>query len=161
MKKIIYIITLMVFVSFNAKAQTNDQPISMKKTLGTYAFSQDGKRLKLSEITSLLQNNTEALKLFSKAKTNNTVAMILGGIGGALIGFPIGSAISGGEANWGLAGIGGALSLIAIPFNNGFNKNAKKAVELFNNGVGGNAYRFNPTYNLNIKANGISLAINF
>ncbi|MFN4246647.1 MAG: hypothetical protein ACK4EY_02930 [Flavipsychrobacter sp.] len=42
-------------------------------------------------------------------------AQILGGIGGGLIGWPVGTYIGGGDPEWTLAAIGGGLVAIAVP----------------------------------------------
>ena len=53
-----------------------------------------------------MKENTKALALIQSAKTNQTWAMLLGTAGGALVGFPIGTAIGGGNPEWALAGAG-------------------------------------------------------
>lgn len=157
MKNNIVLIAFLVS-GFNLFAQ---QPIELIKKRGTFKFTQGDKNLKLAEVSKLLENNTKALNFFSKAKTNNVVATLLGGVGGALIGFPIGTAISGGVAQWELAGVGAGLALLGIPFNNGFKKNAKMAIDLYNAPLVGNLEDNSPTFNINLKPNGFAVAINF
>ena len=108
------------------------QQIESQKVFGGYRFYIDGQKLNGEELTKELQVDPAAFKIFKKAKTNSTVATILGGAGGALVGFPIGTAIGGGTPNWALAGIGAGLVAIGIPFNVAANKKAKAAVDLYN-----------------------------
>lgn len=60
------------------------------------------------------------------------MANVLAFAGGFMVGWPVGTAIGGGDPNWGLAAVGGGLLLATIPLVNGFNKNAIAAVELYN-----------------------------
>lgn len=59
-----------------------------------------------------------------KAKSNYDPAMVLGVIGGALVGWPLGTAIGGGDPNWTLAAIGDACIIGSIPLGSAFNKHA-------------------------------------
>lgn len=54
--------------------------------------------------------------------------------GGFMIGWPIGTAIGGGDPNWGIAAAGVGCVLLSIPLANGYKKNAKEAVSIYNNG---------------------------
>ena len=87
--------------------------------------------------------------------------MILGTAGGALVGFPIGTAIGGGDPEWALAGVGAALIVASIPIVKGFNNKTKKAVQLYNNGVTSGAYHFNPSFDLNIKGTSLGITMSF
>lgn len=51
---------------------------------------------------------------------------------GFLIGWPIGTAIGGGDPNWLLAGIGAGILIVAIPVSKAATTNALKAVEIYN-----------------------------
>ena len=71
----------------------NAQKIEMKKVFGGYQYTQNGNRMTMGKLVTAMESNSEALKFMKKAKSNNVLASILGGVGGALIGFPIGTAI--------------------------------------------------------------------
>jgi hypothetical protein len=79
-----------------------------------------------------MKNNQQAFDLVKSAKSNQTWGMILSGTGRFLIGFPIETAIGGGDPKWALAGAGAVLVLATIPILKGFNRKTKKAVELYN-----------------------------
>lgn len=117
-----------------AFAYCNSQTIESKKVFGGYKFTQSGKTLTMNELTTQLNTNEESADLIKKAKSQNTFASILGGAGGALIGFPIGTAIGGGEANWVVAGVGAGILAVAIPLSASANKKTKQAVEIYNSG---------------------------
>ncbi|CAA0234271.1 hypothetical protein [Tenacibaculum maritimum] len=158
MKKtiLVFILTLTTITICNA------QKIEMKKVFGGYQYTQNGNRMTMGKLVKVMKSNSEALKFMKKAKSNNVLASILGGAGGALIGFPIGTAIGGGDANWTLAGIGAGLVAIGIPISSGANKNAKKAVELYNASLNSASfYKFKPEFKIVANGNGIGLSMNF
>ena len=125
MRKIVAIITVFMFTSISINAQK----IEMKKVWGGYQFTQSGKTVNVSQMQEIMKDNEEALDLITSAKTNQTWAMVLGTAGGALIGYPIGTAVGGGDPEWALAGAGAALIVASIPIVKGFNKKAKSYVK--------------------------------
>ena len=60
------------------------------------------------------------------------MATILSFIGGFMVGWPIGSALSGKEPNWAIAAAGGGFVLIAIPLNSAYKRHAREAVKIYN-----------------------------
>ncbi len=82
-----------------------------------------------------METNPQAHATFKKAKTNFDAAGVLGFAGGFLIAFPIGTAIGGGNPEWGLAAGGVGLLLAAIPFNSAFKNHALNALDLYNNNI--------------------------
>lgn len=112
----------------------HSQTIESKKVFGGYKYTQNGKELSMDELTTQLNTNEGSTQLIKKAKSQNTLASILGGAGGALFGYPVGTAIGGGEPNWVLAGVGAGIIAVAIPISASANKKAKQAVEMYNSG---------------------------
>ena len=156
-KTILTLIFALTIITF-----CNAQKIEMKKVFGGYVYSQNGDKMTMSDLVNVMESNSEALNFMKKAKSNNVLVSILGGAGGALIGWPIGTAIGGGDANWTLAGIGASLVVISIPISSNVNKNAKKAVELYNSTLKSTVYNdFKPEFNIIANGNGIGLLINF
>ena len=76
-----------------------------------------------------------AYEFIKKAKTKNAISTIIGSLGGGLIGYPLGQSLASGDANWTLAGIGAGLVVVGIPISSRANKNAQKAVELYNSSM--------------------------
>jgi hypothetical protein len=68
----------------------------------------------------------------AQARKNETPALLLSIAGGALIGWPIGSAIAGGDPQWWLAGAGAGLIICSIPLQIGYNKHLFNAVTIYN-----------------------------
>lgn len=79
-----------------------------------------------------MEIDAEAFKEFKRAKSNYDAGQVLGFIGGFLIGWPLGTALGGGDPQWGLAGGGAALLLASIPLNSGFKKHAQRALTIYN-----------------------------
>lgn len=157
MKKCFLVIVLFV-VAFSS---VNAQKIEMKKTFGGYTFSQNDQMLTLSKMQEIMKDNKEAFNLVKSAKSNLTWGMILGAAGGALVGYPIGTAIGGGDSEWALAGVGAALIVATIPIIKGFNKKTKKAVELYNTNSPHLSSGFQPQLNLNFKGLSMGVSMTF
>lgn len=150
-----------VLVLFFSVLQINAQKIETTKVFGGLKFSQSGKNLTLKDMQTIMKDNKEALDLVTSAKSNQTWGMILGTTGGALIGFPIGTAVGGGDPEWALAGVGAALLVATIPIVKGFNRKTTKAVELYNSGVTSTSYHFNPSFNFSVKGSNIGISMTF
>lgn len=157
MKNVLLVLAFMLCGSLSITAQE----IEMKKVWGGYQFMQNGKNLNLSDMQNLMKDNKEAYDLVTSAKSNQTWALILGTAGGALVGFPIGTAIGGGDPEWALAGAGAALIVATIPIVKGFNRKTSKAVNLYNDGLTSSSYKFNPDFNLNIKGTSLGITMRF
>lgn len=138
------------------------QEISIKKSFGENLFMQNDKRITYSQLLSSLESNSEAYKIATSAKGNKTFGMILGGAGGALIGWPLGTALGGGEPNWILAGVGAGLIVATIPIISGYNKKTANAIKLYNDGLTNTSHK-PESYKLSVSANhnGIGLNLQF
>ena len=140
----------------------NAQQIKIKKVFGGYKYSQNGTQMKMKDLVKTIESNEQAFEFINKAQSNNTIASIFGSTGGFLVGWPIGTAIGGGDANWTLAGIGAGLIAISIPFSTGANKNAKQAIELYNSSlVSTYFYEFKPEFKFISNGKGTGLSMSF
>jgi hypothetical protein len=110
----------------------NAQEIKMYKTFGGVRYEMDSLILSPKQVLEVLKDNSVAFEEFKRAKVNYNVAGVLGFTGGVLIGFPIGTAIAGGDPEWGLAAGGVGLILASIPFNRAYKGRAFGAIELYN-----------------------------
>ena len=157
MKKLVAILFFTIVTSSVVSAQK----IVIRKVFGGLVFEQQGKTLLLKDMESIMKENKKAVALIQSAKTNQTWSLVLGTTGGALVGFPIGTAIGGGEPEWAIAGVGAALIIATIPIVKGFNRKTKKAVDLYNNGVSSTSYQFQPSFNLKISGTNVGISMNF
>jgi len=85
-----------------------------------------------ADFVEQMKGNDEAYQLALKGKSGYSASNVLGFIGGFMIGWPLGTAIGGGDANWTLAGIGAGVLAIAIPIQSGAKKKLQAAAYLHN-----------------------------
>lgn len=160
----VFIISVLFAVSFAVASfgQTSSDSITIKKSFLGTRFYQGEKELKMSQLSHVMKSSPMALKQIKKARTTYVMASIVGGIGGGLVGWPIGTALGGGEANWTLAGIGAGLIAISIPIIMRSEKQAKRAVDMFNKGAK-NEHSFwdDKELKFGLTGSGVSLAFTF
>lgn len=108
------------------------QNITVYKTFGGLRFERDTLVISPKQVQYILEANPMAFDEFKKARLNSAVASVLGFSGGLLIGVPLGTAILGGDPEWGLAMGGAALLISSIPFNRAFKRHAFNAVDIYN-----------------------------
>lgn len=161
MKKYFLFSALLSFLCLFSFGQTPTVPIEMKKAFGGYLFYQSDERMNMSQLTRAMKANEQAYNEFKIAKSNYVAASIIGGAGGFMIGWPLGAALAGGEANWTMAGIGAGLVAISIPFNVKFNKQVKHAVEIYNEGVKTGSLREQSEFRFALTGNGAGLVYRF
>lgn len=135
------------------------QKIESKKVFGGYLFEQEGQRLTMGQLVYKMQVHPESYALIKKASSGNTLASVIGFVGGGLIGWPIGAAIGGGDPNWALAGIGAGLIIVAIPISSSATQNARAAVDIYNTSIGESSSFYE--IRLNGTQNGIGLMMSF
>lgn len=104
----------------------------MYKTFGGARFEKDTLVLSPKQVLEILKVEPVAYEEFKRAKANYNVAGVMGFSGAFLIGFPVVSAIAGGDPEWGFAAGGAALLLGSIHFNRVFKGRAFNALELYN-----------------------------
>ena len=141
-------------------AAQNDS-IKVTKGFGGYKFEHNGKYVNPRAMLNIMGDNPEALPYMKKAKTNSDLSMAIGFTGGALIGWPIGTAIGGGDPNWVLAGVGAGILLLAIPTTKAFNRNALQAVDIYNSGQQGAYFNDGIKINLGSTDHGLGVKLVF
>ncbi|MBL7969569.1 MAG: hypothetical protein JNK09_21395 [Prolixibacteraceae bacterium] len=152
------LLSIMYLFSFG---QAPTAPIEMKKTFGGYLFYQSDERMNMNQLTRAMKANEQAYNEFKTAKSNYVAASIIGGAGGFMIGWPLGAALAGGEANWTMAGIGAGLVAISIPFNVKFNKQVKHAVEKYNEGLKTGSFKDRSEIRFSMTGNGAGMVFRF
>jgi hypothetical protein len=138
----------------------SDEIIIRSNFFGTQ-YLQNGKRLNFSQMAELMQPNAEAYRNIKSAKAGNTWVSIMSTAGGALIGYPIGTAIGGGDPNWTLAAVGAGIVAVAIPVSISVNKKAKKAVTLYNEGLKTTSLNSSIHMQLHITSSALGMYLNF
>jgi hypothetical protein len=161
MRKIAIILTLLAVSMSFTFGQTASDSISMKKVFGGYQFYQGEQRLNVNQLVNTMKPNNQAYQQIKSAQSTYTLATIIGGVGGFMVGWPIGTALGGGEPNWTMAGIGAGLIVVSIPISQSFNKKAKQAVETYNGGLQTSSFWDKNELKLSLTGNGIGLTLNF
>ena len=155
-----YLLVFLLAIGFYcAKAQTTSDSVYVAKNFLGYKYYQNNMRLNFNQLPYVMEENSEAYPLISKAKSNYTTASILGGLGGFLVGWQLGTAIFGGNPNWALAGVGGALIVVSIPINSKAINLAFEAIDLYNSGISNTSRR--RELNIGITGNGLGLIVKF
>jgi hypothetical protein len=161
MRKIAIILTLLAVSMSFTFGQTVSDSVSMKKVFGGYQFYQGEKRLNMNQLVNMMKPNNQAYQQIKSAQSTYTLSTIIGGVGGFMVGWPIGTALGGGDPNWTMAGIGAGLIVVSIPISQSFNKKAKQAVETYNSGLQTSSFWDKNELKLSLTGNGLGLTLNF
>lgn len=153
---------LILVIVIASTCMVNAQKIDAEKVFGGYKYTQNNELISIGDLVSIMENNTKALEILKKGRTNRSLSGVLGFAGGALIGWPIGTSIGGGDANWTLAGIGAGLVVVAIPISSSSNKKINQAVEMYNASLNGTSNNnFKPEFKIIANTSGVGLSMNF
>ncbi|RIH66283.1 hypothetical protein D1164_05060 [Mariniphaga sediminis] len=131
MKKMAMLFVGLLFIG----GMVNGQEITIKEVFGGQQFYQNGKKLTMGQLVKTMEGNELAYNEIKKAQSTYTLGAIVSGAGGFMIGYPLGTALAGGDPNWVLAGIGAGLAVVSIPIAKKYNKQSQSAVKLYNEGL--------------------------
>ncbi|MBI5372884.1 MAG: hypothetical protein HZA79_12750 [Sphingobacteriales bacterium] len=157
MKPVCAAFLLLLFLNGNGQV-INRGPIEIHKNFFGTGFWGNDRKLTNAELMNTLSAHPAAHTEMKKARANQAFSTVFSFAGGALIGWPIGTAAGGGDPNWTLAAVGAGLVAIAIPFEIAFNKKAKNAISLYNSSLQKSSGR-KPVVNLGISANRARLVL--
>lgn len=134
--------------------------IVVSKTNGKQYWYKSEK-LNLKSMDALLQNNTAAYEYFRKFKAANGGVTVMGFLGGALIGFPVGTYLGGGKPAWEMAIVGAGVLVLSVPFALNANVNLSKAISTFNEGRKHPKRTTEISSRFGLSPNGVSVAFQF
>ena len=134
MKSLVVSILLLAVFAGQALCQTSGRdPIGYEKKAIGYKFTRNGEKLKIGDLKDLLGEEPKAADELSTANSRMMTGMVIGGIGGGLVGWPIGASLGGGEdVNWNLAYAGGGLIAIRLFFATSADGHFRNAVDIYN-----------------------------
>jgi hypothetical protein len=158
------IISVFVFLIFNPAvfAQSDKEDIEIQKVFGGYKYTQNGIDLNMKRLVNTMRYDELASKKMKSARFNNTLATVFGATGGFLIVWPIVTAITNGDPNWTLAYIGAGLIVISIPLSIAGNKQAARAINIYNTNRRNQSFQSNSTkLRFNITGIGLGLTLEF
>ncbi|MGB0432535.1 MAG: hypothetical protein ACPGLV_18810 [Bacteroidia bacterium] len=126
------IIFLMLFVS--AQVLFAQTPPRIEIVEGSFGirFEMNGKKLSPRQLKNAMSDYPKASAEMKIAKRNYKLASVFTLPGGYFIGYPIGTHLAGGEANWRLLGVGVGLVVVSFPFYDRYKKHAIEAVKIYN-----------------------------
>ncbi len=116
---------VLILISISSFAQNQNLKIDKGR------FYVNEKKSTVKDFVNAMQTNKEAYDLALKAKSGYDAGSVIGFIGGFMIGWPIGTAIGGGDPNWALAGGGAAILVVAIPIMSSATKKMENAVDIY------------------------------
>lgn len=160
MKTLTMILILMTICASTCFAQQNDT-ITKVRAFGGYRFYKGGKMLTMNQLAHAVRSNDQAFRAARSAQSNHTFASIIGGAGGFLVGWPVGTALGGGEPNWALAGVGAGLIVLSIPISQSAAKHAVNAVDVYNDGLRAVSTRQKSEWRLAATPHGVGLTLRF
>jgi hypothetical protein len=128
---------LLLIGSQLATAQVDSvQQLTMYKTFGGahFEYQKDTAIFSVSpkQVLLILKEDPLAYAEFKKAKENNSIAGILGFIGGIFVIVPVVATIAGDDPEWGLVAGGTALIVASIPFSKAYKRHASNAIDIYN-----------------------------
>lgn len=116
------------------------------------------------EITKTLAANPEALNLYKKSKTKESVGGLLLGAGiGLVIGDVVKGLVSDSDYPSGFTYVGAGLIAVSIPVLSGRTRMRDKSIEIYNESVKGNSSALGYNFDMKIitNTNGIGLNVTF
>lgn len=152
---------LFLLLGFSLFGQSLADTIGTKKTIfGGLNYLYKGELLMPAKILELTEAVPEAHKLMKTANGYYITSLAFSGVGGVLIGFPLGLALAGGEPMWSVVAVGAGLIVVSVPFSIMHSKKTKKAVLIYNDSLK-NSGSFIPEINLGFSQNGLGLRVVF
>jgi hypothetical protein len=125
----------------------DDRPIDIDHGFFAARYKQGGRPIDPGDMRDRLEQNPESASDVKRAKVVGTIGVILGGIAGGLIGWPIGQKLAGEQHPlWPLAYAGAVTFAVAIPFGVWSDASLDSAVEKHNHhqAASGSAFELGP-----------------
>jgi hypothetical protein len=160
MKYITIIIALFLLSTIEIFAQTQTDSIEIRKNIFGTVCRQNGRILTEKRLINITRVNDEAYQEMKISKNNSNIAKVVGFLGGAMVGWPLGAATAGKKMDWNLFGIGAGLIAVSIPFSLASIRHAKKAVKIYNEGINQTSLHA-IEFNMAVTVNGIGIVMTF
>jgi hypothetical protein len=108
-----------------------DRPIETDR-----GYRQDGQLLESSDMLDKLAKEPDSAPHVQRARALVTVAAVLAGVGGALVGYSLGQKITGQSPTWELAYVGAGAIVVALPLEIWGVSSVNSAVQAHNSVLG-------------------------
>ena len=159
MKKF-FIIALVAFAHQTCFAQNTNEQIELvpKRFFKDEAYRKCGIEMTPTQLMQVFKDDPKMTQFVKPLALNYAGEAILKAVGGVLIFWPLTESIYRDNPNWNLAYMGVACYLVAIPFQNGFSKRAKSAIDYYNSGY---KQASRVSFNLQVDSKGLGIAMKF
>jgi hypothetical protein len=159
MKKFLLIV-LLAFAQQLCFAQNANEQIELipKQFFKNEAYKKCGIEMTPTQLIQVFKDDPKMTQFVKPLALNYAGETILKAAGGILIFWPLTESIYRDNPNWNLAYIGAACYLVAIPFQNGFSKRAKSAIDYYNNGY---KQASNVSFHFQVDSKGLGIAMKF
>ncbi len=145
MKTLFGTIIFIVGFAFAANSQdTTKGSIDIQKVFGGYNFILEGQKLRINELVHILETNQPAHIKIKSARTDYSIATAVSMVGGFMVGWQLGNAVSGNSVKWEMIALGSGVAIVAIPLTKRSMKKAVGAVKLYNESLTSNTSYNNP-----------------
>lgn len=161
--KVTFFLTAFILLGSSSVSAQAQRPLSITTSaFKGITYYQGGIRINSRAVELTMRTNQEAFQLYQKSNSLASGSSFISAIGGVFIGWPIVTAIAGGEPNWALAGIGGAITITSFVIYSSSKKKAKEAVKVFNNGLSQSSIVKNSTtVQFSIKPTELGISLSF
>lgn len=155
------VLCLFLFSLLSISAFAQSDSIIATKVFAGYKFEHNGTILNPRALLKIMEADPEAYALMKKARTSSDIGTVFAFTGGFLIGWPIGTAIAGGDPNWLLAGIGAGCLAIGIPLSLRASKGIIGSVNLYNSNLRGTYFEQGLRLRLGVATGGVGVTVDF
>ncbi len=156
------IIIILSLIGYPAlvSGQIEAEPIRIEKAFGGYNCYQNGQRLTIRQLSNAVATNQQAYREIESARKTYVWQLILAGLGGVMIGNPVGTSIGGGEPDWSYAVVGAGLAFISfVPLNRKVNREIKRGVDIYNAGLKASAFPAKNNVSFGFTGYGIGITV--
>lgn len=161
MKKQFLTATLLVSLALTSAAQQSSE-LTMKSNFWGTKFYKGDSIMSVNGVLETMAPFEAPYNQMLLAKKDFVATQVLAAIGGVLIGWPVGTALVGGQPQWILAGIGAGIIVISLPISANFSKKAKEALATYNQLNGSSAALYHkPAYRLGFHGTSVRLTLTF
>jgi len=126
---------ILSFISIDSNAQIPDSLIiyhGFGSTTYEYVRKDSVFTVSPKQVLNIMKDDPLAYSEFKKARTNSSIAGVMGFTGFVLVAIPLVTSIAGGNPEWGLAVGGAGLIIGSIPLNGAFRRHAQHAIDTYN-----------------------------
>ena len=130
--RVVFLIIIGLILIPNLNCQDKQSSILIAEDFGGYKFIKDGKILTYRQLYEIMKDDSELEPIMNKAWSYKTFSNVTGFVGGFMIGWTIGTMISGHKPDYVIGGIGCGLLFLTIPTSSHGSKKARNAVDIYN-----------------------------